>query len=100
LHSADNYQLGQKPAQEPMVLKALELLWAEAACVAFTHLGQPSCTAAEPAWFNQPHELKRMAERAIAAKGPDDFCALQMRADAHEQANPASATINQQNVEV
>ena len=74
----------------PQFLKAMELAdtgtpyhrqfgdekWAKAASSAYNCLWQ--CDAPKPAWYTDTQNVKRMADRAVAAL-PEDFGALQMR---------------------
>jgi|MDTA01.1.fsa_nt_gb tetratricopeptide (TPR) repeat protein len=55
----------------------IEFKWANAASLAFSCFVQCD-DAPKPAWFTDTQQLKRMADRAIAAM-PDNHLALQMR---------------------
>ena len=56
--------------------------WAKAASSAVACLIQ--CDAPKPAWFTDTQQLKRMADRAVAAL-PDNYLTLQMRIEAYRR---------------
>ena len=65
--------------------------WATAASSAFSCIGQ--CDAPKPDWFTDPQQLKRTADRAVAAL-PDDFAALQMRIRAYRYTPMETAPVD------
>ena len=80
----------------PQLLKTMDLMdtgtrwnrqfgdekWARAASLAYSCLVM--CDAPKPAWFTDTQQLKRMADRAVAAV-PDDFNTLQMRIKVYQR---------------
>ena len=95
---ADTYSgSGDFTSAVPQFLKAMELTdtgtawnrqlgdkrWAKAASHAFACLLQCD-DAPKPAWFNDTQQLKRMADRAVAAL-PDNYLTLQMRIEAYRR---------------